>query len=152
MEKKRIKRFFKLNIRPLNAAFEDSSIGPNLSPFMVREKINLFCNEFNEVSKNYISDLKLSIILYLHTDNTFFFIIRGSRLSDLLKLILNISSLSVFNENDYIYLSEFYDLIFYKYFFFNSDILYNSFILKNFLISSSYSIKNLLIKNEYFEE
>lgn len=151
MEKNIIKRFLKLRIKPGCAIFEDQSIGPILSPFITRDKINNFCNDFNNISKIYITDLKLSVIFYLNFDNTFFFVIKGPRLSEVIKLILNINSLYKITSSDFLFLSEFFDLVFFKYFFFFKNLRYNNFILKRFLINSLFSIKNINIKNEYFE-
>ena len=89
MEKNIIKRFIKLRIKPVNAVFEDQGIGPILSPFLTRDKINIFCSEFNNISKSYINEFKLSVIFFINLDNSFFFVIKGPRLSELLKIILN---------------------------------------------------------------
>jgi hypothetical protein len=151
MKKSPIKSFLKLRIKPCCAVFEDQSIGPVLSEYLNREKINNFCNDFNNVSKCYINDLKLSVIFYFCLDNSFFFIIKGPRLSEIIKLILNINSLYKKTEDDFLYLTEFYDLIFFKYFFYFNNFKYNSFLLKKFLNNSLFSIKKLNIKNEYFE-
>ena len=77
MEKNIIKRFIKLRIKSTGAVFEDQSIGPILSPFLTRDKINIFCTEFNNVSKIYINEFKLSVIFFINMDNSFFFIIKG---------------------------------------------------------------------------
>lgn len=151
MEKNIVKRFFKLRIKSGCAMFEDQSIGPILSPYIPRDKINNFCNDFNNISKIYINDLKLSVIFYLNIDNTFFFIIKGPRLSEIIKLMLNINSLYNLKDENFIYLTELYDLVFFKYSFFLKNFKYNNFLLKKFLINSLFSIKNLKIKNEYFE-
>lgn len=150
MEKNIIKRFIKLRIKPLGAVFEDQGIGPILSPFLPRDKINFFCNEFNNISKNYINELKLSVIFFLNLDNSFFFIIKGPRLSELLKLILNINSLYNISNDNFIYLTEFFDLVFFKYSFFFFNVNYNNFLLKKFMISSLFSLKKIILKNEYF--
>jgi len=73
MEKKKIKRFFNLTLNACSSRFEDSGIGPILSPFMNKEKVNSFCNDFNNQSKNYKSGLSLRVQLCLFTDNSFFF-------------------------------------------------------------------------------
>ncbi|EPS73342.1 hypothetical protein M569_01427, partial [Genlisea aurea] len=65
-------------------------IGPVLSPFMNKEKVTNFCNEFNKLSKNYKNNLPLRVLLCLFFDNTFFFLIKGINASLVLKLILNI--------------------------------------------------------------
>jgi hypothetical protein len=151
MKKNLIKSFLKLRIKPNCAVFEDQSIGPVLSEYLNREKINNFCNDFNNVSKCYINDLKLSVIFYFYLDSSFFFIIKGPRLSEIIKLVLNINSLYKINIENFLYLTEFYDLIFFKYYFFLKNSKYNNFLLKKFLFNSLFSIKNILIKNEYFE-
>ena len=73
MEKKKIKRFFNLKMNACVSRFEDSGIGPILSPFMNKEKVNSFCTEFNNQSKNYKSGLPLRVQLCLFVDNSFFF-------------------------------------------------------------------------------
>jgi ribosomal protein L11 len=150
MEKNIIKRFFKLRISAKNAVFEDPTIGPILSPFLTRDKILLFCNDFNNFSKNYINDIKLSIIFFLNIDNSFFYIVKGPRFSELLKLILNIDNLSIYYENNSIILTELYDLIFFKFSFFCLNFFFNSFLLKRFFLDMLFSIKNLLIINNEF--
>jgi ribosomal protein L11 len=152
MEKNIIKRFFKLRINAGNALFEDPTIGPILSPFLTRDKITIFCNDFNNFSKIYLNDIKLSVIFFLNIDNSFFYIIKGPRFSELLKLILNINSLSLILENNFILLTELYDLIFFKYSFFCSKFFFNSFLLKRFFLDSLFSIKNLIIINDQFLE
>jgi ribosomal protein L11 len=151
MEKNIIKRFIKLRIKPKEAVFEDQSIGPILSPFLTRDKINIFCSEFNNVSKIYINEFKLSVIFFINMDNSFFFIIKGPRLSELLKIVLNINSLYNISNENFLYLTEFFDLLFFKYSFFVSNIKFNDFLLKKFMINSLFSLKNIIIKNEYFE-
>lgn len=150
MEKKSIKRFFNLKIETQKAVFEDSNIGPILSPFLNKDKINSFCSEFNEVTKLYLLDLKLSIILYLYTDNTFFFVIKGFCLTDLIKCVMCIRSMYIKNNSSFLYLKEFYDLVFYKYFFFN--FYFNDFILKKKMFNSFFSIKNILLVNDFIFE
>lgn len=151
MEKNIIKRFIKLRIKPVNAVFEDQGIGPILSPFLTRDKINIFCSEFNNISKSYINEFKLSVIFFINLDNSFFFVIKGPRLSELLKIILNINSLYNISNDNFLYLTEFFDLLFFKYFFFILNVRYNDFLLKKYMINSLFSLKNLIIKNEYFE-
>jgi ribosomal protein L11 len=150
MEKNIIKRFFKLRISSKNAAFEDPTIGPILSPFLTRDKITLFCNDFNNYSKIYLSEIKLSVIFFLNIDNSFFYIIKGPRFSELLKFVLNINSLSNIHSDNFIFLTEIYDLIFFKFSFFCSNFFFNSFLLKRFFLDLLFSIKNLLIINDEF--
>ena len=150
MEKGIIKRLFKLRLIPMNASFEDTNVGPILSPFLTKDKINQFCLDFNENSKFYFLDLRLSVIFFLNTDNSFFYIIKGQRLSELLKLILNTTSLFKIDES-FIFLTEFYDVIFYKYFFYNNFncYKYNSFFFKLFLLNNLFSLKNFYVLNDY---
>ena len=147
MEKKKLKRFFNLKLLVSSAVFEDSSIGPNLSPFMPREKINLFCSEFNELSKSYISDLKLFVKLYLYTNNSFFFVIKGPCFLDFIK-ILNLST--KFNIDNFLYLKELYDIILLKNYFLGKNFKFNNFFIKRLILCNIYSIKNLKLKNEFF--
>lgn len=148
MEKNLIKRFFKLRINACNATFEDPTIGPILSPFLTRDKIIIFCNDFNNFSKIYLNDIKLSVIFFLNIDNSFFYIIKGPRFSELLKLILNINSLYLISNDNFIFLTELYDLIFFKYSFFSSSLFFNSFLLKRFFLDILFSIKNLVVLND----
>jgi ribosomal protein L11 len=150
MEKNIIKRSFKLRINAGNASFEDLTIGPILSPFLTRDKIIIFCNDFNNFSKIYLNDIKLSVIFFLNVDNSFFFIVKGPRFSQLLKFILNINSLSIMSNDNFIFLTELYDLIFFKYSFFSSILFFNSFLLKRFFLDILYSIKKLIVVNDEF--
>lgn len=150
MEKSIIKRFFKLRISSKGAVFEDPTIGPILSPFLTRDKITNFCNDFNNFSKVYLSDIKLSVIFFLNIDNSFFYIIKGPRFSELLKLIINVESLLNISENNFIILTEIYDLIYFKFSFFCLNVFFNSFLLKRFFLDSLFSIKNLIIINDIF--
>jgi len=74
MEKKKIKRFFNITMNSCTSRFEDPGIGPILSPFMNKEKVNSFCSEFNNQSKIYKSGLPIRVRLCLFIDNSFFFI------------------------------------------------------------------------------
>jgi len=150
MEKNIIKRFFKLRISAGNATFDDPTIGPILSPFLLKDKITIFCNDFNIFSKIYLNNIKLSVIFFLNIDNSFFFIIKGPRFSELLKLILNIKSLLLLSVENFIYLTELYDLIFFKYFFFFSNLFFNNFLLKRFFFDILFSIKKLFVLNDIF--
>jgi len=152
-EKNIIKRSFKLRILPSLASFDDINIGPILSPFIPREKINLFCNDFNNNTKLFINELKLSVIFYLNIDNSFFYIIKGPRLTELLKIVLSINNLYYSDIENYIYLTEFYDFLYYKYYIFinNNFFFKNDLFFKNFFFNNLYSYKNLLLKkNEEF--
>jgi hypothetical protein len=146
-EKNIIKRSFKLRILPNLASFEDINIGPILSPFISREKINIFCNDFNNNTKFHINELKLSVIFYLNIDNSFFYIIKGPRLSELFKMVITINNLYNSDLENFLYLTELYDFLYYKY----NIFLNNDFFFKNFFFNNLYSFKNLLIKkNENF--
>lgn len=94
MEKKKIKRFFDLTLNACISRFEDSGVGPILSPFLNKDKVNSFCNEFNAQSKVYKSSLPIRVNLCVFMDNSFFFFIKGVSFSSLLKLVLNIDRFS----------------------------------------------------------
>ena len=90
LEKKNEVRYFNLRINAQDASFENLNIGPNLSPFMKRDKINQFCIEFNNTTSIYLyKDIPLYLTLYLYTDNSFFFIIKGPSVAFLLKMIFD---------------------------------------------------------------
>lgn len=148
MEKKKIKRFFNLTLNACTTRFEDSGVGPILSPFMNKEKVNSFCAEFNNQSKIYKSGLPLRVQLCLFMDNSFFFTIKGANFSSLLKLVLNIERFDNINKNE----MSIFD-------FFFVGVLKNNFISQNkkkvynkifffSLINSLNSMKYLIIKNE----
>lgn len=148
MDKKKIKRFFNLTLSACVARFEDSGVGPILSPFMNKEKVTNFCNDFNNFSKKYKSGLPLRVYLCLFSDNSFFFYVKGVSFSLLLKLILNLERFNSCQELD---LFDFFLLLF-----LNNNLIadknkiYNKiyfFSLINFLNST----KNLIVKNEFFE-
>jgi hypothetical protein len=94
MEKKKIKRFFDLTLNACISRFEDSGVGPILSPYLNKEKVNSFCNEFNVRSKVYKSSLPIRVNLCVFMDNSFFFFIKGVSFFSLLKLVLNIDRFS----------------------------------------------------------
>lgn len=143
--KKKIKRFFNLIIPSMKAVFENQSIGPVLSPYIMKDKINSFCVEFNKVSDIYKYALLLHVKLILFFDNTFFFIIKGPALSVLLKLVYNIDSCSSLDEYE-INIFDFFDLIFVKDFFYLQSVKNSyvfSFFFKKRLLMSVNSFKNL---------
>jgi ribosomal protein L11 len=123
-------RYFNLRINAQEATFENLNIGPNLSPFMKRDKINLFCSEFNNMSSLYLyKDIPLYITLYLYTDHSFFFIIKGPSIAFLLKMVFSIESLSdQFLIENPLNFKEFYDILILKKYFSNIYFNYDSFI------------------------
>jgi len=148
MEKNIVKRSFKLRILPNTASFDDINIGPILSPFIVRDKINIFCNDFNNNTKFFLNDLKLSVIFFLNIDNSFFYIIKGPRLSDLLKMVIDLKNLYNSDFDNFLYLTELFDFLFLKYSIFNNNefFFFNDFFFKNFFFNNLFSFKNLIIK------
>lgn len=147
MEKKKIKRFFDLTLNSCASRFEDSGVGPILSPFMNKEKVNSFCNEFNNQSKIYKIGLPLRVRLCLFIDNSFFFFIKGVSFSLLLKLVLNVDRLYYDKKNE-MNIFDFFFLCILK----NNFILHNKNLYEKFfflsLINSLNSMKNLILKNE----
>lgn len=147
MEKKKIKRFFNLTLSACAARFEDTGVGPILSPFMNKEKVNSFCNEFNLSSKKYKSGLPLRVYLCLFVDNSFFFFIKGVSFFLLLKLILNLERFISCQQLD---LFDFFLLLF-----LNTNLILNKDKNKIFdkiyffsLINILNSTKSLIITNE----
>lgn len=147
MEKKKIKRFFNLSLNACIARFEDSGVGPILSPFMNKEKVNSFCTEFNNQSKIYKSGLPIRVQLCVFTDNSFFFYIKGANFSYLLKLALNVDRFN-YNLKHELNILDFFFLCLLK----NNLFLHKKkFYEKNFffsLINALNSTKYLLLKNE----
>jgi hypothetical protein len=129
---KKIKNLFKLEIFCNSAKFEDSGIGPNLSPVLARDKINAFCEEFNKLTLKYNTDLKISVKLVIYIDNSFFFYLSGPTFSNIIKILNNLNLekiISIFDLYDIIFLK---NLFIYKEFIsfkFNSIFLYTQ--LKN---------------------
>ena len=149
---KKIKRFFNLFIKSSEAAFEDPFIGPNLSPYMSRDKIKLFCDEVNKKSNCLKTGIKLLVRLYLFDDKSFFFIIKGIPFALLLKLLLNIKFNKFNISTKRISIFDAYNMIYLKNIFNNTLLPYNSILLKYQLINNLYSIKNLSLvkyKNEF---
>ena len=144
MDKKKV-RFFNLRINAEEAIFENLSIGPNLSPFMNKDKITQFCNEFNHLTNIFISkDIPIFVKLYLYTDNSFFFIIKGPSFSFLLKILFNITSLSdLLWSNNKISIKELYDIVILKNYYLNKYIKSTSFILRQQIRNCFFSIKGL---------
>lgn len=147
MEKKKIKRFFNLTLNACASKFEDSGVGPILSPFMNKEKVNSFCNEFNAQSKSYKIGLPLRVQLCLFIDNSFFFFIKGANFSSLLKLILNVERFVYTKKNEISIFDFFFLCILKNNFFLHKKKLYDKFFFLS-LINSLNSMKNLIIKNE----
>ena len=142
---KKIKRFFNLFIKSSQAAFEDPFIGPNLSPYMNRDKIKLFCEEVNQKSSILKPGLKLLVRLYLFDDKSFFFIIKGVPFSLLLKLLLNIKFNKFNLVTKVITIFDAYDMIYLKNIFNTQYLSYDNFLFKTHLFNNVYSIKNLII-------
>jgi hypothetical protein len=150
LNKKKIKRFFNLIIPSMKAVFENQAIGPILSPYISKDKINNFCTEFNTVSIIYKYSLLLHIKLILFVDNSFFFIIKGPTLSLLFKLVYNIDSCFQLKDFD-INVFDFFDLVFVKDFFFLNQVKTSyvfSFFFKKRLLMSINSFINLIISEE----
>jgi len=149
MEKKKIKRFFNLTLNSCVARFEDSGVGPILSPFINKEKVNSFCSEFNSQSKIYKSGLPLRVNLCLFFDNSFFFFIKGVSFSFILKVVLSIDRL-IFGKNFEIGLVDLFLLCILKSnIFFNKKKIYDKIFFYSILCSLN-SIKTLIIKNESY--
>lgn len=129
----KIKRFFNLFITSSKAAFEDPFIGPNLSPYMAKDKIKVFCEAVNLQSSIIAVGLKILVRLYLYEDKSFFFVIKGIPIALLLKLLLTLTFKEFHNTLKIITLFELYDIIICK----------NIFILKT---NKQQHIKPLWIK------
>jgi ribosomal protein L11 len=133
-EDRRLVRFFNLRINAKDASFENINVGPNLSPFMPKDKITQFCSEFNSITEIYKSkEIPIYLRLFLYTDGSFFFVVRGPSFSFLLKILFSTYSLNneAFQNIEGIKLNELYEIIIFKNFFFNKLIKLNSFILKD---------------------
>lgn len=147
MDIKKIKNLFKLEVLCGGAKFEDPGIGPNLSPYMVRDKINLFCAEVNQLTNTYNNELRIGVKLFLYMDNSFFFCVKGPNFTNLVKLFLNCDSL-IGEAYNVINLCDLFDLVYFKkLFMLNSGIKYNNLVLKMQIKNSIHSIKNLKVIN-----
>lgn len=134
---KKIVRFFNLRINSQDASFENLNIGPNLSPFMNREKINLFCLEFNSVTSFYLfKEIPIFCKLILFNDGSFILLIKGPSLNFFLK-ILDIKSLKV------ITLKELFYIVLIKNNSINNLLNKKSFIKFNQIKNAFFSLKNL---------
>lgn len=151
MEKKKIKRFFNLTLNACVSRFEDPGIGPILSPFMNKEKVNSFCTEFNNQSKIYKSGLPLRVQLCLFVDNSFFFNIKGASFSSLLKLALNVDRFNYTKRNEICILDFFCVCILKNNFILQKKKLYDKIFFFS-LINSLNSMKNLILKNEFISQ
>lgn len=149
MDKKKIKRFFNLTLNACVARFEDSGIGPILSPFMNKEKINSFCSDFNTNSKQYKSGLPIRVNLCLFFDNTFFFFIKGVGFSSLLKIVTSTEKIS-FNRNIEINLMDLFFLCILKNNFLFDKKKINHRLTFYSILNSLSSIKSLNLKNEVY--
>jgi len=147
MEKKKIKRFFDLTLNACISRFEDSGVGPILSPFINKEKINSFCSEFNLKSKIYKSGFPLRVNFCLFFDNSFFFFIKGVSFSSLLKIVLSINGI-LSNRKFKITLVDLFFLCALKGNFFNKGKKINDKFFFYSILCSLNSVKNLVIKNE----
>jgi len=117
-----------------------------LSPFMNKEKVNSFCNDFNNQSKNYKTGLPIRVHLCLFNDNSFFFIIKGVSFSSLLKLILNVERFNYNKMNEINILDFFFICILKNNLFLNKKIYNKVFFLS--LINSLNAMNFLILKNE----
>lgn len=142
---KRVKRFFNLFVQSSQAAFEDPFIGPNLSPYMARDKIKLFCEELNSKCNALKPGLKILVRLYLFDDKSFFFVIKGVPFSLLLKLLLNIKFNQFNKVSKSITIFDAYNILYVKNIFNSKFLQYDNLIFKKQLINNIYSIKNLTI-------
>ena len=142
---KRVKRFFNLFVQSSQAAFEDPFIGPNLSPYMARDKIKLFCEELNSKCNALKPGLKILVRLYLFDDKSFFFVIKGVPFSLLLKLLLNIKFNQFNKVSKSITIFDAYNILYVKNVFNSKFLQYDNLIFKKQLINNIYSIKNLTI-------
>jgi ribosomal protein L11 len=155
MNKNILKRYFNLRINSGSASFETQSIGPNLSPYMNRDKINQFCLEFNNFTVSYYSsnEIELFIRLNLYIDNSYNFIIKGPSFPFLIKLFYNIKKISDLKNMYNINLFILYKLIFIKNYFINKNI--NKFLLNFFLRlqfkSLYYSLNNIKNKKKFYK-
>jgi len=149
MEKKKIKRFFNLTLNACVSRFEDSGVGPILSPFINKEKVNSFCSEFNSQSKIYRSGLPLRVNLCLFADNSFFFVIKGASFSSLLKIVLSADRLDFDKNNEINLIDLFFLCILKNNFILNKKKIYDKFFFYS-ILNSLNSIKTLIIKNEAF--
>lgn len=133
-EDRRLVRFFNLRINARDASFENINVGPNLSPFMPKDKITKFCVEFNNLTELYkFKEIPIYLRLFLYTDGSFFFVLRGPSFTFLIKILFNIYSIDKesFHNIEGIKLNELYKINIFKNLFFNKLIKLNSFILKN---------------------
>lgn len=112
---KKFKRCFNLLLKAGSTAFEDSSVGPVLSPFLLKDKVSKFCVEFNNVTNYYPVHLLLRVKFFLYVDNSFFFSIKGPSFFNLFKIFLNLNKFN--NLDDFLFLTEVFDIIFLKFFF-----------------------------------
>ena len=146
MDKKKIKRFFNLTLNACISRFEDSGVGPILSPFINKEKINSFCSEFNIKSKLYKSGLPLRVNFCLFFDNSFFFFIKGVNFSSLLKIVLSINGI-LSNRKFKITLVDLFFVCILKNNFFAVGKKVNDRIFFYSILCSLNSVKNLVVKN-----
>lgn len=146
---KRLVRFFNLRINAMDASFENINVGPNLSPFIPKDKIKEFCSEFNKVTEMYASkEVPIYIRLFLYTDGSFFFVLRGPSYTFLLKTLMAIASLEKdsFINNKGVYLKELYEINIFRNYFFNKLLKVNNFILKNQIRNDFFRIHFLKLK------
>jgi len=111
---KKLKRFFNLRIFPTKAKFEDSGIGPVLSPYMQRDKILSLCNFINDLTKSMTDTLYVSVNVIFFIDNTFQCFIKGPKFKHLCDIIFTGSDVLDFND--------LYLLAYYKYRMFYSNL------------------------------
>jgi ribosomal protein L11 len=150
-EDRRLIRFFNLRINAQDASFENINVGPNLSPFMPKDKITQFCSEFNKATLFYKSkDIPIYLRLFLYTDGSFFFVLRGPSFSYFIKVLFCLYSLDKesINSIEGIKLNELYDINILKNFFFNKLIKVDSFILKNQIKNNFFRLHNLKVTYE----
>ena len=145
---KDILQFFNLRSNANSASFNNLNIGPNLSLYMNRESIKKFCDEFNNLTSIYNNNVLIYIKLFLYTDKSFCFLIKGPLFSLVLKVIL----CSHILDNKLVYQITLKNLYYINYlrnfywFKFYDDL--NQYWFKLRLRNTFYSLSNLRIKNE----
>jgi len=140
------KRKFKFKIPSQEASIKLSFLIPTLSPYLNKKKIEIFCIQFNELTKNIQKGLEVPVIVYLTKDNDTICFLKSLSTGYLLKKLNNIDILDINNSKSKINLLTIYQIVWYKIRFYEEINNYKKnslkFLEKNLFFSILYGLKS----------
>jgi hypothetical protein len=110
----KIKRKFKFKIPSQGASIKLSFLIPTLSPYINKKKIENFCLQFNNLTKNIKKGIEVPVIVYLTVDNETICELKSISTGFLLKKLNLINILSVSNLKSKVDILIIYQIVWYK--------------------------------------